>query len=62
MLVQLFYCPAFAQRDKMSSTENTSKVNWDGRHLFNPATSGLLQIKSIFNTSPGQLAFGEVDV
>lgn len=40
------------------------KVNWNGRrwHLFNPAASGLLQIKSIFNKSPEQLTFWEVDV
>lgn len=58
-----FYCSVYMLRDKMSPAEKT-KVNWNGRtrHLFNFPTSGLLQIKSIFNKSQGQLAFGEVDV
>lgn len=58
-----FYCSVYTQRDKMSPTEKTRKVNWNGGtwHLFNPAVSGLLQIKSIFNKSSGQLGFGEVD-
>lgn len=58
-----FYCSVYTLRDKMSPAEKT-KVNWNGRtrHLFNFPTSGLLQIKSIFNKSQGQLAFGEVDV
>lgn len=58
-----FYCSVNTLRDKMSPAEKT-KVNWNGRtrHLFNFPTSGLLQIKSIFNKSQGQLAFGEVDV
>lgn len=47
----------YTRRDEMSE-------DWNGRrwHLFNPAASGLLQIKSIFNKSPEQLTFWEVDV